>query len=214
MAVSGTDIVFVGDAEGVESFVGDSTNVIELDGRLVMPGIIDAHLHPLGGAIKNLYECNFPFSADPAEIQQTVAACVAEQPGAEWIVGGQWDSGFFDRFDLPSPRALIDEVSGNVAVYLVDDSGHNGWANSRALELAGVTADTPDPEGGTVAREADGTPSGVLIETAQALVRDFITPYTDEQHLEAARYFSDYANAFGITARNAFYNCGMLSNNC
>jgi predicted amidohydrolase YtcJ len=203
LAVSGTDIVFVGDATGVEPYVGDSTEVIELDGRLVMPGIIDAHLHPLGGAIKNLYECNFPFSADPDEIQQTVAACVAEQPDAEWIVGGQWDSGFFDRFDLASPRSLIDEVSGNVAVYLVDDSGHNGWANTRALEIAGVTADTPDPDGGKVEREADGTPNGVLIETAQGLVRQYIPTHSEEQFLEAARYFSSYANAFGMTAAKA-----------
>ena len=203
IAVSGNEIVFVGSNAGVASHIGPQTEVVELDGRLLMPGLIDAHLHPIGGSLKNLYQCNFPFSADPQEVQRTVARCVAEQPDAEWILGGQWDSGFFDRFDLPSPRSLIDEVSGDVAVYLVDDSGHNGWVNSKALELAGVTSATPDPEGGTVTREEDGSPSGLLIETAQALVLDFITPYTDEQNLNAARYFSNYANAFGITAAKA-----------
>ena len=203
IAVSGKEIVFVGSDEQAAAYVGPGTEVVALEGRLVMPGIVDAHLHPIGGALKNLYQCNFPFSADPDEIQATVARCVAEQPDAEWIVGGQWDSGFFDRFDLPSPRAWIDEVSGDVAIYLVDDSGHNGWANSRALEIAGVDAGTPDPENGKIGRQADGTPSGVLIETAQGLVSEFITPYTDEQHLAAARYFSDYANAFGITAAKA-----------
>lgn len=203
IAVSGNEIVFVGSNAGVASHIGPQTEVVELDGRLLMPGLIDAHLHPIGGSLKNLYQCNFPFSADPQEVQRTVARCVAEQPDAEWILGGQWDSGFFDRFDMPSPRSLIDEVSGDVAVYLVDDSGHNGWVNSKALELAGVTSATPDPEGGTVTREEDGSPSGVLIETAQALVRDLITPYTDEQNLNAARYFSNYANAFGITAAKA-----------
>jgi predicted amidohydrolase YtcJ len=203
MAVTGNDIVFVGDDDAVAAYVGPQTAVVELDGRLVMPGLVDAHVHPIGGAIKNLYLCNFPFSATPDEIQSTLANCVAERPGAEWIVGGQWDSGFFDRFDIPSPRALIDAVSGDIAVYLVDDSGHNGWANSKALEIAGVTAATLDPEGGTVGREADGSPSGVMIETAQALVRDLIPPYTDEQYVNAAKYFSDYANAFGITAAKA-----------
>jgi predicted amidohydrolase YtcJ len=203
IAVSGKEIVFVGSDRDVDIHIGPATEVVDLDGRLVMPGIVDAHLHPIGGALKNLYQCNFPFSADPDEIQATVARCVAEQPDAEWIVGGQWDSGFFDRFDLPSPRGWIDEVSGDVAIYLVDDSGHNGWANSKALAIAGVDADTENPENGTVARQADGTPSGVLIETAQGLVTEFITPYTDAQHLEAARYFSDYANAFGITAAKA-----------
>jgi predicted amidohydrolase YtcJ len=203
MAVRGDEIVFVGNDASAKAFIGPGTEVVDLGGRLVLPGIVDAHLHPIGGSIKNLYQCNFPFSADPEEVQQTVAKCVAVQPDAEWIIGGQWDSGFFDRFDLPSPRSWIDEVSGDVAVYLVDDSGHNGWANSKALELAGVTADTPDPDGGKVARQTDGTPSGIMIETAQALVRDFIPPYSDDQYLNAARYFSNYANAFGITAAKA-----------
>jgi len=203
IAVTGNEIVFVGDNAAAAAYIGPQTEVIELEGRLVLPGLVDAHLHPIGGSLKNLYQCNFPFSADPDEIQATVAKCVAEQPEAEWITGGQWDSGFFERFEIASPRSWIDEVSGDVAVYLVDDSGHNGWVNSKALELAGVDAETPDPEGGTVARLADGSPSGLLIETAQGLVRDFITPYTDEQHLAAAQYFSDYANAYGITAAKA-----------
>jgi predicted amidohydrolase YtcJ len=203
IAINGKNIVFVGPDEGAEAYIGQQTDVVELEGRLVLPGIVDAHLHPIRGSIKNLYQCNFPFSADPKKVQQTVAKCVAEQPDAEWIIGGQWDSGFFDRFELPSPRSWIDEVSKDIAVYLVDDSGHNGWANSKALELAGVAADTLDPDGGKVARQADGTPSGILIETAQALVRDFIPPYSDDQYLNAARYFSNYANAFGITAAKA-----------
>jgi predicted amidohydrolase YtcJ len=203
IAVTGKRIAFVGSGADVAAYVGPETRIVEFEGRLVMPGIVDAHVHPIGGAIKNLYQCNFPFSANPDEIQATVAACVAEQPDADWIVGGQWDSGFFDRFDLPSPRSLIDDVSGDVAVYLIDDSGHNGWANTKALELAGVSAETPDPEGGKLGREPNNAPNGILIETAQALVRDHITPYSDEQHLAAAKYYSDYANAFGITAAKA-----------
>jgi predicted amidohydrolase YtcJ len=203
IAVTGTEIVFVGTDKDAEAHIGPSTEVVELDGHLLMPGLVDAHVHPIGGAIKNLYQCNFPFSADPDEVQATVAKCVEDRPDAEWIIGGQWDSGFFDRFDLPSPRSWIDEVSANVAVYLVDDSGHNGWVNSKALELAGVTAETPDPEGGTVGREENGVPNGILIETAQGLVRDSIPSYSDEQFLNAARYFSDYANEFGITAAKA-----------
>jgi predicted amidohydrolase YtcJ len=203
IAVTGNEIVFVGSTAAAENYIGPDTVVVELEGRMVMPGIVDAHVHPIGGSLKNLYQCNFPFSADPEEIQATVAACVAGQPDAEWILGGQWDSGFFERFEIASPRAWIDEVSGDVAVYLVDDSGHNGWANSKALELAGVTAETRDPEGGSLGREDNGSPNGVLIETAQGLLREHITPYSTEQYLEAARYFSDYANAFGITAAKA-----------
>jgi predicted amidohydrolase YtcJ len=203
IAVTGSDIVFVGSDESAESYIGPVTEVIELGGRLVLPGIIDAHLHPLGGAIKELYQCNFPFSADPEEIRQTIVDCVEERPDAEWITGGQWDSGFFERFEMDSPRTFLDQVSGDAAVFLSDDSGHNGWANSKALELAGVTADTPDPTGGTILRETDGAPNGILLETAQGLAYAVIPKYSEEQFVEAARWFSNYANVFGITAAKA-----------
>jgi predicted amidohydrolase YtcJ len=203
IAVTGKDIIFVGSDEDAEAYIGPQTEVVDLDGRLVLPGLVDAHLHPLGGAVKELYQCNFPFSADPDEIKQTIARCVAERPDAEWITGGQWDSGFFERFEMASPRTFLDEVSGAAAVFLSDDSGHNGWANSRALELAGVTAETSDPTGGTIQHETDGTPNGILLETAQGLAYAVIPKYSDEQFVEAARWFSDYANAFGITAAKA-----------
>jgi predicted amidohydrolase YtcJ len=203
VAISGQVIVFVGSDEAAEAYIGPHTEVVELEGRLVLPGIIDAHLHPLGGAAKELYQCNFPFSADPEEIRQTVANCVEERPDAEWITGGQWDSGFFERFEMDSPKTFLDQVSGDAAVFLSDDSGHNGWANSKALELAGVTAGTPDPTGGTILRETDGTPNGILLETAQGLAYAVIPKYSEEQFVEAARWFSDYANAFGITAAKA-----------
>ena len=193
----------VGSDSDIESYIGPNTWVVELENRLLMPGIVDAHLHPIQGALKNLYQCNFPFSATPDDIQSAVSACIANQPDSSWIRGGQWASGFFDRFDVPSPRALLDAVSPDTAVYLVDDSGHNGWANTKALQLAGVTADTPDPPGGTIGREATGEPNGLLIESAQGLVRDKIPDYEPSQYLDAATYFSDYANAYGITAVKA-----------
>ena len=203
IAVTGNAIVFVGSNDAAAAYVGPETEVVELDGRLVLPGLIDAHLHPLGGAVKQLYQCNFPFSADPEEVQRTIAKCVEDRPDADWITGGQWDSAFFERFDIESPRALLDEVSGDAAVFLSDDSGHNGWANSKALELADVSAETPDPTGGTIKREADGAPNGVLVETAQGLAYTVIPKYNNEQFLAAARWLSDYANAFGITAIKA-----------
>jgi predicted amidohydrolase YtcJ len=98
---------------------------------------------------------------------------------------------------------FLDQVSGDAAVFLSDDSGHNGWANSKALELAGVTADTPDPTGGTILRETDGAPNGILLETAQGLAYAVIPKYSEEQFVEAARWFSNYANVFGITAAKA-----------
>jgi hypothetical protein len=203
MVVSDGKIVFVGDVTTAATFIGTDTEVVELEGRLLLPGLIDAHLHPLGGAVKDLYQCNFPFAADPDLIKKTITACVKNRPDAEWITGGQWDSGFFEHFEILSPRSFLDAVSGDTAVFLSDDSGHNGWANTKALQLAGVVTATPDPVGGTIVREADGAPNGVLLETAQGLVYAVVPKYSEKQFAEAARWFSDYANAYGITAAKA-----------
>jgi hypothetical protein len=203
IVVSAGKIVFVGDEVTTAAYIGPDTQVVDLEGRLLLPGLIDAHLHPLGGAVKELYQCNFPFSADPDLVRETIADCVENRPDAEWITGGQWDSGFFERFEMLTPRSFLDEVSGGAAIFLSDDSGHNAWVNSKALELAKVFDVTPDPTGGTIVREQDGTPNGILLETATNLVFSVVPRYSEKQFIEAARWFSDYANAYGITAAKA-----------
>jgi len=199
IAITGGEIVFVGGNELVEAYIGPTTEVVELDGRLVMPGLIDAHLHPIRGALKELYQCNFPFTATPSEIQTAIERCVKEMPESEWIIGGQWSSDFFDRFDIESPRKFLDAVSGDKAVVLGDDATHNDWVNTKALQLAGFDASTPDPAGGKFERDADGMPNGILIENATKLMRPFTASYNDAQYVAAAREFSRIANAFGIT---------------
>lgn len=203
IAVSDGHIVFVGDNDLVGAYIGPDTQVVDLEGKLVLPGLVDAHVHPLGGSLRTLFECTFPFSATPDDVQQMVAACVDAQPDAQWILGGQWDSAFFDTYDIESPKAWLDAVSGNAAILLSDDSGHNAWVNSKALQLAGVTADTEEVPGGTIARDSDGVPNGVLLESAQGLIYSVVPKRTDDQVLEAARWFSDTANGFGITAVKA-----------
>jgi len=199
IAVTGGEIVFVGGNELVEAYIAPTTEVVELDGRLVMPGLIDAHLHPIRGALKELYQCNFPFTATPSDIQTAIERCVKEMPDSEWIIGGQWSSDFFDRFDIESPRKFLDAVSGDKAVVLGDDATHNDWVNTKALQLAGFDANTPDPAGGKFERDADGMPNGILIENATKLMRPFTASYNDAQYVAAAREFSRIANAFGIT---------------
>ena len=167
VAVKDGRIVEVGAADAVMALKGKKTNVVDLEGRMAMASISDAHSHPMDGAIKKLFQCNFPFSSGPDEIAAVISACVARRGEGEWIVGGQWDSNFFVNNKFDSPRKWLDKVSGDKAVVLIDDSGHNVWANSRALELTGITAETPDPEGGRYRREADGvTPNGVIEEAA------------------------------------------------
>ena len=100
IAVTDGRIVFVGSDESASAYIGAETNVVELAGRLVMPGLIDAHLHPIRGALKELYQCNFPFTATPDDIQAAIKHCVETMPESEWIIGGQWSTDFFDRFEI------------------------------------------------------------------------------------------------------------------
>ena len=201
IAVSDGRILAVGDAADVLSRRGPNTRVEDLGGAMVLPGLIDAHVHPLKGGIKTLYECNFPFSATPKDVAATVAACVRDNPDAVWIRGGQWDSAFFDRFDVPSPKKLLDEVSGDKAVFLSDDSGHNAWLNSKALSILGITADTPDPDDGSILRlDGSSEPNGLLLEGPAQAVEAQLPEWTQPQLLEGARESVRIANSFGITA--------------
>ncbi|MEM6575666.1 MAG: amidohydrolase family protein [Pseudomonadota bacterium] len=199
MVIDGERIVFVGDSKTALQKAEAGAERIDLAGKMVLPGLIDAHLHPIRGSLQTLYACSFPFSATPEQVQQAIARCVVEQPESDWIIGGQWDSAFFETHELASPRQLLDTVSGDKAVYLRDDSLHNGWVNSRALALAGIDKDTPDPPGGSFLREADGTPNGVLLETAAKMMQDVMPEYSSEQTAQAVEHFMRTASAFGIT---------------
>ncbi|MFK7956348.1 MAG: amidohydrolase [Lysobacterales bacterium] len=199
MVIEGERIVFLGTTQQAKLHAGDGAMYVELSGRTIIPGLFDAHLHPVRGSLKQLYQCNFAFSANPSDVQAAIKKCVAGQPDSEWIIGGQWDSAFFESFPLSSPRQLLDEVSGNKAVILSDDSLHNVWVNSRALELAGITQSTPDPDNGTIVRQSDGTPSGVLLETAAKMMREVVPEYPPTQIQRAIKVFMVEANAFGLT---------------
>ncbi len=200
LAVTNGRIVYVGSDSGATRFVGTDTRKIDLAGRMLLPGLIDAHIHPLRGTIGLLYQCNFPFTTTPDDVRKTIAGCVADQPEADWIVAGQWDSGFFERFDISSPRGFLDEISNGKAVLVKDDSLHNVWVNSKVLELAGVDASTMDPPGGMFVRDAEGVPNGVALETASKMLHQLVPDATPAQQLRAAVEFSKIANAYGITA--------------
>jgi predicted amidohydrolase YtcJ len=191
--------VFIGAAEQAKRFVGPATKVIALGNRMAMPGLNDAHVHPLMGGIKTLYECSFGFTATPQDIAKKLSACAAKTPAGTWIKGGQWGSSFFEMHQIGSPRAFLDRISTQHPIFLNDDSGHNGWANSAALQLAKIDAKTANPVGGTIVREAAGAPNGVLLETAARLFDDVIPRWTDEQYQNAARAATRIANAYGIT---------------
>lgn len=193
---------FVGDADRAAAYIGAGTNVIDLQGRMAMPGINETHAHSWQGGTKELFECNFPFTATPDEIAAIVTACVAANSKSVWISGGQWTSDFFIDNDIGSPREWLDRVSGDKAIYFEDDATHNAWVNSKALELAGIDRDTPDPEGGTFVRDGNGVPNGLVLETAKPMIEAAIPDWTHEQNLAAIAEAVRLANAFGLTGIN------------
>jgi hypothetical protein len=190
---------FVGSSEEARQYIGPDTSVTDLGGMMAMPGVNDAHVHPVMGAAQFLYQCQFPIQSNPDEVAAVLRACVAADPDAEWIIGGQWGSAFFQTYDIESPRAWLDAITGDIAVSLNDDSHHNIWFNSKALALAGITRDTPDPEGGSIGRDADGEPNGLLFETAGRLAGKAIPDWSPEQYLTAVREVMRIMAGYGIT---------------
>ena len=209
VAIAGTEIIAVGSSEEIAGYIGDATAVIELDGRMVLPGLHDLHIHPISGAVESLFTCQFPNTATPEEIVAAVAACAAARPGDGWITGGRWGSSIFP--DTNPHKSLLDAVTPDRPVILAEESGHTIWVNSKALELAGIDAATEPPPGGLIMRDASGEPTGTLKETAARLVRRIVPPATNEDLQEAARWAAERLNRHGVTSiKDAYADRGSL----
>jgi predicted amidohydrolase YtcJ len=193
MAIQRGVIVAVGDAATVGALRGAGTDVIELDGAAVLPGLHDMHVHPAGGN----RGCSFPQGSSLDVIQQAIVACVSALEPGDWITGGQWDA---VSIGAPPHRSMLDEVSPNNPVVLIDISGHSRWANSLALELSDVTADTADPPGGAIERDVNGVPTGVFRESAGGLIRARVAPPSPGQMLESLKSSLDLMLSHGVTS--------------
>jgi predicted amidohydrolase YtcJ len=174
VAVRDGRIVAVGDEAQVKPFLGRATRRIALAGRAVVPGLTDAHVHveSLGASLENL---DLVGAATLEEARRRVAARARTLRPGEWLLGRGWDQNDWPGQQFPT-AADLDPVSGGQPVYLTRVDGHAGWANSKALALAGIDAKTPDPPGGRLIRDAAGAPTGVLVDRAQALVTSKIPP--------------------------------------
>lgn len=199
IAIRDGKIVAIGTNEEISASFGDATKRIDAGGNTVMPGINDGHSHPVLGGSKLLYECNFPFDATVKKILATVSDCVgAMSDDLMWLNGGQWTSNFFVDNDIESPRALLDGVSGDKAVVLIDDSGHNAWVNSKALEVLNIDEGTQVPEGMQFLTDSEGRLNGLLYESF-ALLSSAQPKLTAEQLQAAAKEAVRSANRFGVT---------------
>src|SRR5437588_9219146 len=191
-------IVAVGDDPEIERRRGMGTKVINAGGKIVLPGIVDCHVHFLDGSL-SLGRVNLEGSKDPADIQKRLREYAAQRPGDDWILGRGWNYGMFGPEALPHKKYL-DEIFPNRPVILEGYDGHTYWANSKALVLAGITRDTPDPPNGTIVRDPQtGEATGALKESAQDLVAKIIPKPSRAEKLLALRAGMRWANEHGIT---------------
>jgi predicted amidohydrolase YtcJ len=197
VAIQDGVIIAVGDLAEVDAFRSENTQVIDLNGATILPGFHDMHVHPMGAGMAQ-FQCLFPQGSTREQIVAAVETCAEQRADGEWISGGQWDATSFGA--EPMDRTVLDEVSPKNPVSLVDISGHSLWVNSSALELAGITATTPNPPGGIIERDADGRATGVLRESAGGLVRRLVPPTTEGQALQALRWSLDQMLSYGITS--------------
>ncbi|GLY85825.1 amidohydrolase [Actinoallomurus iriomotensis] len=196
VAVRGERIVAVGHDE-VRDLVGPDTEVVDLAGRLLVPGFQDAHVHPVGGGLE-LGRCDLSGAVTLEEYRRRIRAYADAHPDLPWITGGGWS---LETFPGGTPtRTELDALVPDRPVHLANRDHHGAWVNTRALELAGITAATPDPVDGRIEREAGGGPSGMLQEGAMRLVGDLVPAPTAEEELEALLRAQALLHSYGITA--------------
>jgi predicted amidohydrolase YtcJ len=198
LAIRGDTIAAVGTEPEVRALAGPKTELLHLPGRMVMPGFQDAHVHPAESGRDRLL-CDLSVSEEAAEYRELVAAYARANPDAEWILGSGWAMSAFPG-GIPR-REDLDAVVPDRPVYLPSRDGHSGWVNSRALELAGITASTADPERGRIERDpSTGEPVGALQEDAMRLVEDLV-PEPPRKEWEAGILEGQrYLHSLGITA--------------
>lgn len=196
VAVTGDRITAVG-REEVHDLAGPRTEVVDLAGRLLLPGFQDAHVHPVPAGLE-LSQCDLTGTKTADETLAVVRAYADAHPGREWITGGGWS---MEAFQGGTPtKDLLDAVVPDRPVYLPNRDHHGAWVNSRALALAGITRDTPDPADGRIDRDASGEPSGTLQEGAMQLVGRLTPPATRADRVAALLHAQRHLHALGITA--------------
>ena len=175
VAVKDGKILRVGSTEAIKRLAGSKTKIIDLEGQLLLPGFIDTHEHCIRRGLQvDWVNCRSPPMRSLGDVVEALAAKAAEKPPGEWVIGSGFDESQWEDKRFPN-RYDLDRASTEHPIYLGRAGGHNSVANSLALELAGITKDTPQPPGGNIARDESGEPTGRLDElAAMNMVRNII----------------------------------------
>jgi predicted amidohydrolase YtcJ len=198
LAVLGDRIVAVGSAADVDTWHGPQTKVLDAQGKLLLPGFNDAHVHFVDGG-DHLQAVQLKDAASPAEFARKIGDRAKTTAKGEWIIGGDWDEQKWSPPNLPT-KELVDAVTPDTPVWVNRYDGHESLANSVTLRLAGITAKTADPPGGQIVRDEQGNPTGVLKDAAQDLVNKVMPPMTPAHRLRAIQQAMDHAASLGVTS--------------
>jgi predicted amidohydrolase YtcJ len=197
VGVQGGRIVVVGTDNEVRPWLGPHTEVVDLRGRMLVPGFQDAHVHPVSSGVEML-QCDLHDLHEVADYVDAVVSYARAHPDREWILGGGWSMDVFAG-GTPS-KSLLDAVVPDRAVFLPNRDGHGAWVNSRALALADITSATPDPADGRIERDPAGEPAGTLHEGAQWLVERIAPEPSRTDVYEGLLRAQRYLHSLGITA--------------
>ncbi len=198
VAIADGRIIYAGPDDGAAVLAGTSTKIVDLGGRMVLPGFHDSHVHLMEGGV-DMGLCNLKDVATPQAVLAEIRKYAAAHPGEAWVTGAGWDLPVFPE-GIPRKEQLDEAVSDRPA-YMESADGHSGWANSKALALAGITKDTPDPAGGRIERDpATKEPTGTLRESARELVTHKIPPATAAENAAGLKRGIEFANSLGITS--------------
>ena len=198
VAILGERIVAVGSSREVDAWRGPHTRVVDAAGKRLLPGFNDAHVHFTDGGAQ-LDNVQLNDAASPREFSRRIRGRAAKTGKGEWLLGGDWDETKWSPAELPT-KDLIDAATPEVPVAVNRYDGHMVLANSLALKLAGITAQTPDPDGGVIVRNAQGDPTGALKDAAQDLLFKVVPPLNHDQLRHVVERALQHAAALGVTS--------------
>ena len=198
IAITNGKISFVGTNDAVENYISDETQVIDLNGKMVLPGFHDSHMHPLDMALA-LSGCNLYDLYDKELYLETIEDCVIDQEDKEWVTGMGFWLPDYDPYSLD--KTDLDKIVSDKPAGFMDMDGHAVWVNSKMLEIKGIDKNSPDPPGGTIVKDPiTGEPTGLFLDDAMFLIDEFALDGNDPDSYEGAKQALAMLSSGGVTS--------------
>lgn len=198
IAVENGRVKATGTLDELEAEETEGLNRIDGGGKTLLPGLIDAHTHVMGLGIREL-DVNVAGIRSLEETLLKISDFAEENPDREWVLGRGWNQVLWEENEFPS-AADLDAIISDRPVFLTRVDGHAGWANTRAMELAGINEDTPDPQGGVIRRDEDGKATGIFVDTAMRYIRELIPERSDAEYERALELALQETSKHGLTS--------------